>query len=234
MVGAQPVPAHEHALDAVVRVGDCSGVVIAPDRVLTAAHCVVHAPPTIVVASVSVPVARCQLHPRFEAGSSAYDIAECILARPVSVRPIPAATSSAGVGEDVLLAGYGQRGAFDRMPATLRTVVTTAATAGPRALVVGTTDKTACMGDSGGPVLGRAGGGAELRVLAILQGPTGALCRSPTEAVTVWPDGVDWTAGLAPPSSRSPSAVFTSAVVGAPLAIVIALLLRRRAAAPAA
>jgi len=214
MVGGDPVAPYE--LQAVIQIGGCSAVLVAPDRVLTCGHCIAQPPTEVFIGGAPVRVEGCRSHPRFASGESAHDLAVCILAAPQPVRPIEIGLFPIAAGAEVRLAGYGQRGPFDRALPALRSTTTSVIRADTATLIVGTATRTACMGDSGGPVLVRTDG--QLRVVALLQGSTGALCHSPTVAALLSDD--DGWLGVAEVAPALRSAVGSLVVVAIGLTLV--------------
>ncbi|MCJ2011230.1 S1 family peptidase [Methylobacterium sp. J-076] len=179
--------------------GVCSGVVLTPDAVLTAGHCVAGAKALRVhyrgaeAAPVLVEVSARAVHPGYDAGAVAgrrrsIDLALVRTAEPLPARFAPAALSEAAprAGETLALSGYGAARPGDpRSTGTFRSVPAPVVEPyGPSRILVwmrGTEGTGACQGDSGGPVTGPDG--AVLAVTAWIGGACGGL----TQAVRVGP-----------------------------------------------
>jgi hypothetical protein len=153
--------------------GRCSGVVLAPDIVLTAAHCVRRGervrvggnlggryqtlPPSLLS-----PVAEIVQHPRYapaDAGSP--DLAILKLAKPLPDRFVPAVLNPRvpNIGDDLIVAGYGKNAAGDS-DVVLRMVLQRVSESIRGWVVltsVGEDAANAGPGDSGGPVLAYRG-----------------------------------------------------------------------------
>jgi hypothetical protein len=169
-------------MQAVIPVGHCSGVLVSEDVILTSAHCLERRMDGVIVAEHPLGVTGCKSHPAYKDRQARYDVGLCRLQTPAPVSPIPLDDGPAlAVGTDVLLAGFGQSGAFAKDGGILRVVETKVADVSSDALHVGTDAETACLGDSGGPVLVRREEG--LRVAAVVHGTVGAICASAAEAV---------------------------------------------------
>ena len=176
----------------------CSGVVIAPDLVLTAAHCVLQRAAYRVVLvdrrfrRLSIRAIAAALHPTFIAGTTprtqpGIDLAILKLARPLGheFTPLdPARATDIGTGEYVSLAGFGLSAEEQRNSARVlrqtRLVSLGPLQAANRVVVVAdedrlaeTTGAGACRGDSGGPILRGAPGGYQL--IGIVSWSSGAL-----------------------------------------------------------
>lgn len=164
---------------ALVRLADgtCSGALVAPDLVLTAAHC--EAPVSVQVAGSEHAVVQTHVAPGFGAdpAGSDHDLALLRLDGPVAATPMPFATTGGEVdlGSPVTFAGFGTAGSPDAAAVGFGEVV------GLRTRsfdVAG--ESSACEGDSGGPVLAD---GVIVGVVSAGQG--GAGCFETTVATRV-------------------------------------------------
>jgi hypothetical protein len=176
----------------------CSGAVIAPDLVLTAAHCVLQRAIYRVVAvdrrfrRVPIQAIAAALHPSFVPGTTprtqpGIDLAILKLARPLDrdFEPLdPRLATEVAQGQRVDLAGFGLAAEEKRGSARVLRE-TRLVSLGPletknRVVVVAdearlaeTSGAGACRGDSGGPILGPGPGG--YRLLGIVSWSSGAL-----------------------------------------------------------
>jgi hypothetical protein len=183
----------------------CSGAVIAPDLVLTAAHCVLQrASYRVVVVDrrfrrSAVRAVAAALHPSFVPGTTprtqpGVDLAILKLAGPLGPEftPLdPNSAQSVGQGEFVDIAGFGLSGEERRGSARVlrraRLVSLGTLQVANRVLVVADEDKLAettgsgaCRGDSGGPIVRGGPGGYQL--LGIVSWSSGALHSRRTTA----------------------------------------------------
>ncbi|HYF56237.1 MAG TPA: trypsin-like serine protease [Salinarimonas sp.] len=204
----------------------CSGVLIAPDLVLTAAHCVLQRSHYRVVAqdrafrSRSLPVTDVALHPAFVPGTTprgqpGVDLAVVKLGLPLGQDHVPfdpAAAVAVGPGERVVIAGYGVTAeGRDGSARILRQadLVTLGTLEVANRVLVGVDPQRyaarsgagACRGDSGGPILRREG--RAYRLLGIVSWSSGAFeeprpgaCGGFT-AITPVAEHLDWIAGRA-------------------------------------
>jgi hypothetical protein len=177
----------------------CSGAVIAPDLVLTAAHCVLQraAYRVVVVDSrfrrITVRAVAAAMHPAFVPGTTpreqpGVDLAIIKLAEPLGpdfVPLDPRLAQNVGEGEFVDLAGYGltaeNRRGSARVLRQTRLVALGTLQVANRVLAVAdeetlaeTSGSGACRGDSGGPILRGTPGGA-YQLLGIVSWSSGAL-----------------------------------------------------------
>lgn len=152
----------------------CTATVIAPDKLLTAAHCV-H--PELVGASAefsvflgsditnpenrgpAVPVAATHFDEAFDRNNvmNGHDIAVVDLAQPVDIEPVPYMTDPMGqnlVGQPARLVGYGLNDGFNQQGAGIkRTAVVALNSFDDKLVKTGQFGTTICNGDSGGPIL---------------------------------------------------------------------------------
>jgi secreted trypsin-like serine protease len=173
MVGGATHPDAAIARHVVLIVGEhslCTGVVIAPDLVLTAAHCVLENGKYRLVAfegrrPAVKEVARVVPHPQFSPRVDAPDLALVKLAAPPSPKLSPAAFSDRrappSVGERFVVAGFGVATQGERKTAGTLRAATLVVTARPSSQQLSLVDPKklgasaglgVCNGDSGGPV----------------------------------------------------------------------------------
>ncbi len=176
----------------------CSGAVIAPDLVLTAAHCVLQRAAYRVVLvdrrfrRVAVPAIAAAMHPEFVPGTTprnqpGIDLAILKLAQPLGADFMaldPSAATRVGAGEYVNLAGFGlsaeNRRGSARILRQARLISLGTLQVANRVLVVADEDRLAetagagaCRGDSGGPIV--RGGPGSYQLLGIVSWSSGAL-----------------------------------------------------------
>lgn len=147
----------------------CSGVLIASDVVLTAAHCVAdeHTGPFDVFFGSSlseggdaIPVANSTVHPSYVAATHAFDVALLRLVRSSDAVPLEIMSNAdplLSLGSDVRAVGFGVDGSEGAFPIDKRTghMIVTDVQEGDFACAPSLA--MTCTGDSGGPILAMAG-----------------------------------------------------------------------------
>ena len=148
----------------------CSGALVAPSLVLTAAHCVsgleASSLQVLVGSDVTSPdqtvaVTASLVYPTYlgesEGVLGGVDLAFVSLATPLSLTPVPVRTDTTDAeltGADVTVIGYGASDGTDNSGAgTRREVVLEVTSVCSRIIQAGDADANACVGDSGGAVM---------------------------------------------------------------------------------
>ncbi|CAA2156124.1 hypothetical protein MBRA_01739 [Methylobacterium brachiatum] len=198
IVGGAEAPAGGAVMVLSSNGGVCTGLVLAPDTVLTAGHCVAAGREHRVHfrddagAPVLIEVSGRAIHPGYDAGAASgrrksIDLALLRTATPLPPRFAPVTLSAAlpRAGERLTLAGYGAARAGDpRSTGTYRSVgLPVIEPYGPSRILVWLKGDAAggCQGDSGGPITGPDG--AVLALAAWIGGTCGGL----TQGVLVGP-----------------------------------------------
>ncbi|MBZ4420533.1 trypsin-like serine protease [Myxococcus sp. RHSTA-1-4] len=182
----------------------CSGALIAPDVVLTAAHCLAifgpRGPHEVYLGQVLLPqpepaprgrfarVARAVIHPDYDSRTHAYDAALLRLAAPVDVTPFPLPDSTSAplvAGTGVRVLGYGDTKDAEAPAGRRRQGTLTVTRVESAAFHASPSPSMSCAGDSGGPVLLRDGG---REVLVGLTASGDVACRD--EAINVRVDAL--------------------------------------------
>ena len=151
----------------------CSGTVIAPQAVLTAAHCVTGSTlPDVAVGDALAgatrhPTLAALVHPGFDPVSLDHDLAVLIVEPTLGIAPLPFATALDGAapGATIRVVGYGWTVANDTAPPARRTGTSTIDSIDALRIVSHAAPSQACEGDSGGPALFDGGSGE--RVLGV-------------------------------------------------------------------
>jgi hypothetical protein len=157
LVNGQLDPGHPAVGRFTQTVGACTATLIAPDRVLTAAHCVKGSKQTFEVGGGVYDVAEAINHPGWKGSAPNFDIAVLKLATPVTnVTPMPLASEPPHPGEPIIIVGFGLTGVGTGDSGVKRMANTNVKLVKKQVFWIGDgsgSGPTVCYGDSGGPTL---------------------------------------------------------------------------------
>jgi hypothetical protein len=200
--------------------GFCSALVLGPRLLLTAAHCLRPVGDMVVLyrspagEPVVVPVAAARAHPLYRPDAARLRIVSIDLALVATAKPLDASFVAAelgdgeapGIGEDVVLSGYGltQEGephSGGKLSSLTLRVREPASKILLWAADLGNARAGACAGDSGGPIWS-ADGARAIAIIAWSQGEHGGHCGVLTQGPLIAPQR-DWIERTAAQLTRS-------------------------------
>jgi len=154
---------------------DCTGTLVAPRVVITAAHCLAFDPPNVDEVffgasfsdgGVSIPVIGGRTDPDYDATTHAHDVAALILASDAPAGTVPVPLRRAALpdltGATVRMVGYGITSVSATDVGVRMTGNGQISAVGADDLSIAPAPAMSCDGDSGGPVLADTGAGEEL------------------------------------------------------------------------
>lgn len=191
----------------------CSGAVVAPRVVLTAAHCFAGPPEgervylgaRVGAGGAFRQVVSVMAHPDFDDRDNAHDLALVLLDGDAGVAPLAAGPPPAA-GDTVRVVGFGEDGTGAASLGEKRSGTSIVTSAEPRRFRTGPGPALSCAADSGGPVL------AGDRIVGVTSSGD-PRCREDADNVAVEPyldgfirPGLEALAGEPPPAPRTAGA----------------------------
>ena len=207
----------------------CSGTLVSPTEVLSAAHCFADGASTSVLLGASIATASrasigsVSIHPRYDRATLAHDVAIASLVEPILVAPAALPPAALSLPETLTIVGFGRASnLIGDSAGTKRRGSVRLVTSEPERLELAPGPALTCGGDSGGAIFAEIGGE---RVLVGVVSAGDVFCKTRTSGVRV--DAADpFFASLERPNPRSGCGTRTKWPVVALLALgtVLSLL----------